>query len=137
MGPLVLWGRVAICAQLHNAQIATHCFRAAKHILCSLPLQATVKDVSFGNSVMCSLVKSYFSHMSNDAVGCGWGEPTCHLGTTSTNCTKHLHDTPVRYTCEIRALDRADVRRLEVQLPSGLTAQCTYFTPLHPTECCS
>ena len=86
---------------------------------------------------MCSAAKPYFSHMSNDAVGCGWGEPTCHLGTTSTNCTKHLHDTPVRYTCEIRALDRADVRRLEVQLPSGLTAQCTYFTPLHPPECCS
>ena len=54
------------------------------------------------------------------------GEPTCHLGTTSTNCrytcTIRLHDTLVPYTWEIRALDRPVVRRFEVQLPSGPTA---------------
>ena len=56
---------------------------AAKYILCSV---AAVQQ--FRQSCViakCSAEKPYFSHMSNDALGCDGGmrEPTCHLGTTS------------------------------------------------------
>ena len=46
-------------------------------------------------TAMCSLVKSYFSHMSNDAVGCGWEGawqfgPTGHLDTRGTKLQVHM-----------------------------------------------
>ena len=50
---------------------------------------------------MCSAAKPYFSHMSNDAVGCGWGRPLAiwaQLAQTARNtCMIHLCGTLARY----------------------------------------
>ena len=48
-----------------------NCSCAAKHILCSVAIQAKLGDHLV--IAMCSAAKPYFSHMSNDALGCGWG----------------------------------------------------------------
>ena len=50
---------------------------AAKYILCSV---AAVQQFRQSCVIaMCSAEKPYFSHMSNDALGCGWGDEGAHL----------------------------------------------------------
>ena len=109
-----IWGEGPFWGALCVSQIFAMCYRlwislrtlwkmctrsmqsAAKYILCSV---AAVQQ--FRQSCViakCSAEKPYFSHMSNDAVGCGWGgrSPLAIWAQIA-----QTGDTKVQYTCRI------------------------------------